>query len=220
MKIVFPLLDKPIQIYTDKINVLTVENKKEFYRFVTNLYNQFNKGDGPIVMSKDDIIIDFSKHADFLYQLIPFDINKKTLVNKLHTSLFNAVNSYFYKEWCQLQSDIERLILDIGDVNDCNVTNDLMTIPILLKAVNLRFSNDYDTLCDAIIDYFLNVLCLEGDKLFVVLNLREFISDDEYTEFKKTVIGHKIKVLLISSNCYPAYQDENVTTIDEDLCVI
>ena len=71
-----------------------------------------------------------------------------------------------------------------------------------------------------LIDYFINVINLEGDKMFVILNLCDYITDGEYKEFKKTVIGHKIRILLLTCRHNVIAEDENVVIIDEDLCVI
>lgn len=220
MKLMFPLLISPIEISDECINVLTIENKKAFYQFVTELYNQSNKDPGNIVLSLNDTSLDISKSVEMIYQLIPFDSNKKSLLTKLYSYLKNEVVTENYEYVCKVKSEIERFVLMLTDLTDSSLTYDEPDVASIMKTVNLRFDDSSDSLCEILIEFFINVSSLEKNKLFVVVNLREFVSEEEYILFKKTVIDHKFKVLLVGSTYYDKAADERLTVIDNDLCVI
>ena len=101
-----------------------------------------------------------------------------------------------------------------------NILVDDIDAGILIKAVNVHFSSEYDTLSEALYDYCVNVINLEGNKLFVFLNLRCLISDEEFALFAKTLIDHKVSTLFLENTDRKTMDVERKTIIDNDLCVI
>jgi CRISPR-associated protein Csn2 len=60
----------------------------------------------------------------------------------------------------------------------------------------------------------------EGEKLFILVNLRSFLSDDAMETFLRTTTTHGMKILLVDSHAYPMLSLENRLLIDKDLCEI
>lgn len=81
-------------------------------------------------------------------------------------------------------------------------------------------NNEYETLSEKIIDYMLNVRQFEGEKLFILVNYRNYVVKSEAEAFIKTIIGHKIKLLLIEGSEREKLRNENRIIIDTDLCEI
>lgn len=58
------------------------------------------------------------------------------------------------------------------------------------------------------------------DKLFVIVNLRMFISDKECELFYETVLKKELHVLMIKGMQHTALSKEKTYIIDDELCEI
>lgn len=59
-----------------------------------------------------------------------------------------------------------------------------------------------------------------GDRLFIFVNLRNFISNEDYELLITEVANQSFKLLLIESQEYPSVEREKRLIIDNDLCEI
>jgi CRISPR-associated protein Csn2 len=221
MKLVHSLLNE-IFILNDeeKVNILVVENQNLFTELLVDLNNQINKQEGGFILSKDNTPIEIFNNMILLTEFIAFEINKRTLVNKLYKrSDIISQNEDFYLKTKELYSYISEYAFNLSDYIgfDIDFLNEF-SVSSILKAIDFKFREDYLTISEKIIEYMLLVRELEGDMCFVLVNLRNYISDNEIDDFYKTVLYNKLKVLIISANDYPCSVYEKKTIIDKDLC--
>ena len=95
-----------------------------------------------------------------------------------------------------------------------------LNVASLIKASDIRFDDEYDSLCEKIVDYMELVREYIGDKCFFTLNLRSLISDAEAELLMKTLLDHEYHCIMIE-NCERKRSSlEKRTIIDEDLCEI
>lgn len=220
MKIIIPMLDTPFVIYDDRINQIVFEGPSDMYSFVFELYQQLNKMDGNIVISEDEKVLDVSKVVDLTTNYFPFDINRKSIITKLQSRLRDIAIKEMYFETNELLSSVSGFIATLSDSVDGDIEYDDLDISTLLKVSNIRFCVESESLEEQIIDYCKNVIMILGDRLFVFVSLRNYLSGLAYERFKKMIIDNKIKVLLIESFERTRSDWENTIIIDEDMCVI
>ena len=72
---------------------------------------------------------------------------------------------------------------------------------------------------DAVFDYMTLVRELEGERLFIFVGLRSWLTDEEAQFFTQTALQHQFHFLLIDSSDYPRLANEIKITVDRDLCV-
>lgn len=220
MKMYYSLFDTPLVIYDDMINQLVFEGAAEMYSFVSELYQQTNKMDGGIIISEEEKVLDISKVVDLTTDYFPFEVNRKTIITKLQTRLKECAFKEMFYETNKLLSSISGFIESLSDSLDYDVEYDDIDISALLKASNIRFYVESVSLEEQIIDYCKNTVSLVGDRVFVFVLLRNYLSSDAFESFKKMVIDNKLKILLIESLERPKSHHENSIIIDEDMCVI
>ena len=220
MKIVFPILTTPIMLSEEYVSTIVFENQNALFQFVTELHQQINKQDGNIIFSEKEERVDISKKVELISHFVPFDCNKKSLITKLQQRLKDASNESLYVETNELLSSVQKYLYKLTDLFNISILVDDIDAGILIKAVNVHFSSEYDTLSEALYDYCVNVINLEGNKLFVFLNLRCLISDEEFALFAKTLIDHKVSTLFLENTDRKTMDVERKTIIDNDLCVI
>lgn len=220
MNILFPQANVPFEIYDDKINQIIIESPVDLYSLISELSSQLNRNDGNIILSDDNNILDISKIVDLTTDYFPLEINSKSLTTKLYSTMkADAINEKTY-ETNEILSRVSKYIVDISSINDYNIEFEEFDVTVLFKACNVRFCDDAGSLEEKVVNYCKNTISLLGDKVFVFVSLRNYLSDKSFANFKKMIIDNKIKVVLIEAVEHPKKDFENTLIVDVDRCAI
>lgn len=220
MKLVKPDFVMPFDLYDDKINLLVIENKNMFYSFVKELYDLTMGKESNIVLSENDIPIKISKVVDLVTHFIPFEINNKKILTKLYDKLNKAsAEAELFADTYNLELELRSYIVKLCDNYSFELEfDDNIDMKSLLKAVNLRFSENYDTLPEKLFEYMTNMRDLDGDKLFILVNFCTYVSNEDLQLFVETAVNHRFNLLLIESRDTMLGNNVNKRVIDNDLC--
>ena len=91
----------------------------------------------------------------------------------------------------------------------------------LYKMMDLKVEENLDSYLEQILNYINVVREVFNTKLFIFVNLKDYISDEEYEEIYKYIQLNKINIFLIESKVpKESYNWEKLWIIDEDLCEI
>ncbi len=201
---------------------LVIENNSMFSKLVKELYNQINGYDGDFVLSEKFEPISITKKIEIVSEFIPFNANKKTLITKLHNKLNKtAYETDLYYETQTIKSALTCYIATLSETLGISTEYDEeIEISSLLKAANLKLSVSDGDLAESIIEYFIASYELEEEKIFVTVNLKSFLGKTEFENFIKTIVIHKIKLIMIDNYSRYTCDNEKKIIIDEDLCEI
>jgi CRISPR-associated protein Csn2 len=61
----------------------------------------------------------------------------------------------------------------------------------------MEIDNSYDSLGEKLLDYFELVEVYDRKKLFILVNLRSYLSETEMAQFVKSVIAHQYALICI-----------------------
>lgn len=210
------------ELSDEKVNILAIENPGQYYTFVSELNSQLSGEDGYIVFSSGDKLLRLPSSIEFITQLVPFDINNKRLITKLYAYLSSKTQaSENYDRLVQLNSAVSEFISSVGFDEMLDIDfNGTVDLSVLFKSVNLRFADTGETLSEKLIDYMTNIRELEGDKIFVYVNLLTFIGNETRELFFRTVTDHRFTVLLLEGNGIDVSEKVNQLIVDNDLCII
>ena len=211
-------ISESVYFAENTVNSIVIENAPLFLSLCKDIYSQINGTAGYSVLSVNNIPVEMSKNAELISTFVPFSANRKTLINRIISVLEKrAMNDEFYVKTAQLLSEAEKYMLelmyDIPGEPEC----ENISISAFLKAAGIRLREDGDE-TERISDYMELVRELEKDRLFI--NMRSYFSFEQMTEFIKTVLSHKFRILLIDNKEYPRLENEKRIVIDEDLCEI
>ena len=221
MKFVYPEIDHEFEISSDKINTIVIENQRLMSNLLTDLSRQLNGAEGRAVVYDNYKIQRTDKYLELLTSFFPLEINKRPLLTKICNELEkNALTGENYVETLEVLQRLEALLVKLSLDISCDIDYNKLDIGTLIKAVGVFLTDDCDTLCERIVNYFKLVTEFDHAKLFVTLNLRSFVCDDEMNIFMKTILGHDFKLLMIESFEHPLLELENRYIIDSDLCEI
>lgn len=219
MKLVYPTLQTPILLSADYVNGLVIEEPNFFHEILRDVKSQCEGMDGKAILSRDNVPIDISKNMELIIDCVNFELNQKTLVNKVLSALERVGTSETHLEKSQrLLADVERYVFDLSFDFDIELQCDKISIAQILKAAGIRIVSDYDKLTERLYSYIQMVREFDGDKVFVFVNLRSFVRTGELQDFADTVLAHGYRILLIDNFAYPKLTGERRLIVDEDLC--
>ena len=221
MKFVYPEISFVFNTAVDKINTIVIENQRLFSGLIQDVENQLCGYEGKAVVSENDKILSTDKHLELLTNFYPFDLNQKTLLNKISAELEKtAVSGYYYHRAAELTSMAEAFLTEIAFEFPVDISFGKINIGSIIKASGMEIKDTYLKLSEKLIDYFELITEFIGKKLFITVNLRSYISDTEAKEFMETALSHEYNIIMIENCEYTLLPVESRHIIDSDLCEI
>ncbi len=203
----------------NSVNVIEIENKNYFYRFVNDLYSIYNIGySDNISFFKKDEEKNLNGKIKIFINFFDFQFDSKKYINDLskyvnenidesdRNNLFNLYNKII-KLYKRILNNID-LPLNIEE----NVTIDNLT---KLVKLSINYNNE-------LLDNLLLLIDLEKalntKNILIFVNLKQYLNKTELIEFYKYAVYNEIKLLLIDSQTYgTTVEYEKKLIIDEDL---
>lgn len=221
MKIVFPYISTVFDTEADGVNTVIIEKQTLLSDICRDIYDQLQGMDGRIILSKNDKPIEFSKNAELLAQFIPFEINKKGLLNKLAARVETIANEPdYYEQTMTEMASLEKYLWSLTENLRGDIRFSKLGIGSIIKSVGMEFDEDYISLGEKIIDYMELVREYDKDRLFIMVNLRSFIDDDEAEALYDTILRKQFNVLMLENCEHTHIKRELYCIIDKDYCEI
>lgn len=219
MKWTHPELDRVFDTESGAVPTLVVENRPFFVRLLSDMHQQLDGCSGQTIISRNNCPMDFSRNAEILETFVPFDVNRKALLTKMLSALEKA--AYAPEQTIptgnilqQIQEYLEGIAFDFP----CDIVFPKLSIGGLLKSAGPELRGEYHSICEAVLDYMELVQTFDRERLFITVNMRCFVSDDEMALFLPTVLSHGYHLLMLESHTYPLLPMESRTVVDDDLC--
>lgn len=200
---------------------LVVENK----HFMRKLYKDLSaQEENPkVFITENGKLLELEKQIDVVFNPLKLNFdNRRAVTTLLKLLVKTSLSEDFYVATNSLKAKILKYLDEIVNVEDFifEVTTDDFAMDSLAKAVNMHIISDDDDFIEVLTDYCAMMTELAGTKIFVLINLRSLINDDELKRFHHNLDNHQIKALLVENHDYG--KDENIPRIliDEDQCEI
>ena len=219
MKLVYRDMGHILKFDGGYVNELVVENKKMFFDMVKDIVMQADGARGNWILSISDKPVEFGRYADSTVQFAPFQVNRKSLLTKLYAALEQkAMFAENYHETGELLGKIEKYIFQLAEDFPFEIDCTKLTIGTVIKAISPEIEeNDKDVL-EKVFSYMELVRELDKDRLFIMINMRAYFSDEEMERFVESVCLHDFKLLLLESSSLPVLPNTKRYTVDSDLC--
>lgn len=221
MKIVLSGIDQVLDCAGDAVCSVIIENQTLLYDIVSDIAAQLQGLDGRTVLSENNKVLRMDKYAEQIMQFVPFDMNRKGIVNKIVGELQHiAVDGDHYLQTSEMLAHWERYCMELefeltGDINFTKITVDS-----LIKAAGVEIVDDYDDLAERLVDYFRLVETYDCKKLFVLVNLRSYMPDCMAQLFLDSILERGYQVLLLEGMERPLLNHEKRYIVDADRCII
>lgn len=221
MKLVMKGIETVLDCSENKICTVVVENQRMLYNIIEDIERQIQGLEGESVLSEDNKILRMDKYAEQLMQFMPFDLNKKTLINRIVSYMQKiAVDEIHYEKTREFLAAWEKYCYDLEFELPVSLEFTKVNIESLLKSSGITISDDYDSLAEKVLDYIHLVECFECKKLFILVNMRSFVGNEEMQEFINNAVSRHYEVVLLDNREYPLLKNEKRYIIDADMCEI
>lgn len=221
MKIILPQIDYIFDCADDRCSSIVIENQHAFCNVITDICNQVAGGDGQSVLSEDNKVLSMAKRCELISQFVPFDINQKNLVTKITARMQGiAVDESHYMRTSELMCMLERYLMELSVEMVGNLDFPKVTVDAMIKASGIHIDDVYDNLGEKLLDYFELVQEYDARKLFILVNVRSYISDDEMELFLESVLAREIQILMLEGSEHSLLRKEKRHIVDADMCVI
>lgn len=174
-------------------------------------------------ISNDGKVLDFDKDCDVIFNPLRLDFNNKRAMTTLLKLLARtSMSEDFYMSTNDMKSKIVKYFGEIIDSEnfEFEVLTDDFTMDAIAKAISIHIVGDEDDFVELLTDYVSMMSDLVSMKLFIFMNLRSLVSDDELLRFKHNLENHQINALLLEGNAHPYIENIPRLTVDIDECEI
>lgn len=221
MKIILPQIDYVFDCCGDRCSSIIIENQNAFYNIVADICNQIAGEEGQSVLSEDNKTLSIAKYGELISQFVPFDINQKNLLTKITTQMQHiAVDESHYMRTNELMGMLERYFMELSVEMVGNLDFQKVTADAMIKASGVHIDDIYDNLGEKLLDYFELVQEYDERKLFVLVNVRSYISDAEMKLFLESVLAREVQILMLEGSEHSLLEKEKRHIVDADMCVI
>ena len=223
MKFATELLASPIELSEDYPNVFVVE-KTEYLQFFVRQMMAMETGDQDSDFYRGIQQVDFEKEIDLLLDPFTISVNSRRILNGLTKYLVEMANGdYYFSRTSALLRDIKSYLNELSRESVFSIDYDDQTLFLgLVKAFNLKIEDDAEELIVNILNYLQAAQTFCRKSVFVFLNLRQLLTEDQLLSLYKFSAYRKICLFLLESsdtkeNLHPF---ENLVILDKDLCEI
>ncbi len=196
--------DNNIKIENNYIQVIEIENKKTFYRLVSDLYKIKNdeKLDEVFFYDDNNQEINMYNKVDLYVNFFDIDLNSKKNLNVLNKNIINSLTDNVKEEilnnFKKLAKSFTKILSDI----DLPLSlNDNITVDDIIKLLKISINKTDDLLSNLLLIIDLEKVLKINEILFFI-NLKQYLSQEELIEFYKYAIYNEIKIVLVDSQSY------------------
>lgn len=222
MKLYHPNFSEPVVLTENETNVIIVENRKIFYSLLSELEQQLSVKEGRYILSNDCNIIELADCTELVSDIIRFEFNEKKLMSKILKKLTDyALGEEYYIKTSEFISAFSAYMEDI--IAEADLPLELKGKPDLqaiLRAVDLKIQTQSSSLAEKICDYVKLSADFLSNKIFVFINLRQFLSEEDILLIYKFFRYEKLQLILFEGSLCNKLPGEKRIIIDNDLCVI
>ncbi len=224
-RLIYSEFDKPILLEEDKFTILKVEDKEIYYKFLKDLYSQYNRGGECFNLSKNNKSLKLEKESLWINNLFDLEVNSRTRLRKLYTELEQNINRTELNEkvlnlWLKIEELINTYIVLEGNLES---KDEFIGIASILELMGVQFYDDFD---EPLIDRLENFMILNRDysniNLFVLNNASSVLSIEEVQELQMFSRREDICILYLDAefNFNTLGNGYRGLIVDEDLCYI
>lgn len=222
MNIISEYFDNSFELKSEVINTLVIENRELFISFIKQLHIEMSTEEGKIILQDDLTELSFKKYAELIIDPFTLDPNNAKNLKKLYEKIIdNCSNEEIYEKRLVFENVLKDYLEEIVFLSDYELVYDSVEYQNIFKAVNLHIDTEANNLTSMIIDYMRITSDLSGTKLFIFVNLDNFLTDSDLIELQNFICYNNITMFCLQNQLKrKLVENENLRIIDEDLCEI
>lgn len=216
--------DHLFQIDTEasSIHKLVIENKNYYRNFIYNLYNKSKTDDSIFYLFDNLEELNFYKNFHTILQPTFVEINDRKNKNKIATQLIDTIPTLSNND------NLSKLLLDLHKLAESLIsTSDFrlnykhnLDIKDIINLFDFNLDSSSGSFVENLLEYILAIRTLDGINHFIIINLEDYINEDELIKFYENIVQENISIIDIECRFNKKFDYERILIIDKDLCLI
>ena len=212
--------DNKLEIGREFVNVIEIENKKYFYRFIRDIKNLVLEGYSSYIKFFDENFNEKNMNNKIKVFIDFFELGFSTKKN-LNDITKYAIQNIEEKDKCNLINQYNNMMDTYKEVlNSLDIQLEIdeeLGIENILKNVKVSIKNKDGLLDNLLLLVDLDKVLVSND-ILIFVNLKQYLSKEELIELYKYSIYNQITILLVDSQSYgTTLEYEKKLIIDENL---
>ena len=224
MRLVHPDFLFPLEFKENEIFTVVIEKPALLVDTVTELKRQIEGAEGQWALSEGSTVFDMKKSCEMILDPFSLQVNNRKMLNALYD---NLEDEFFQGEgllhWNECCSHIYTCLERIAAVSEYDLSYiDDIQFKDFLKFGNMEFRVDNRGFLEQLMDYFDLSSRVLKIKLFICVNLKSFLSQEQLVYLWEECCYKKYQLLLLegAGGANRRLKGERLVIVDNDLCVI
>lgn len=212
-----------LELKENMANVLVIEKPDQFARIINELREQILGNNFGWILSENGKELPFGSNIELIIDPFSTELNQKRILTKLYSVMEkNVIESELINRWRTLYSEMYNMAISVMDEMpyslECSEDGSIVD---LFKELDVKFDSNPENLLEKLIDYICVINNVYGKQIFIFVNIKSYLTNEELNLLYKKMFYEKIFVLLIENkDSDDIIECESVIVIDKDMCVI
>lgn len=203
------------------VGVLVVENAAKFVEYCNDFLKQQNGEDGDFIIDDGDKAFSFKKSGFVVFDYFGMSLCDKKILSGLYDRIKSSIDDAYLQEYYDLIGRMSGFCDLISIESPLAIEyNADVSAQDFLKVMKVKPIEHKKSFAENIVDCLDALAQFAATKLFVLVNLRAFLDDNEYSLIVSHFNYAPYSVLLLERTQYPRTNNEPMRIIDNDLCEI
>ena len=204
-----PMITKDKIVFTEWI----IESPELFAGYLQELYGQCARCEGKFVLSQGIKELDISKYVEIITDPFAVELNGRKIINKLYAELNElSKDEMMYTKTLQLTQHIQEYLLDLE-----SNTNHILQFN---NEMDVKTEDSTEKFFERLVCYIKNAIEVLSVKVFVFINLRSYLTDNQMQELIQEITYQEVHALFIENQERTCLKGGIRYIIDKDGCEI
>lgn len=210
-----------VDIKENIVSIIVLEDVKLRLPLISELFSQTSGKEGNWLLFENDKSFDLGKKVELILEPLTLTLNNKKVKTKLYQDIKTIAQDYCFSQGLEVHSQICNYLENMLDKLPYPVKYDEdWDVSEILKAYNVELVEEYDNIFEKLYNYIKLVNTVCGTDIFIMVNIKQYLTDDQITELYKMAAYGKIQLVLIEFSTNNKRDCEELYILDNDDCVI
>lgn len=213
-----------IEVDLDNYNLINVqiENKQLFFDILNSLLLEELDLKYLNIVDENMKKIDIYENIDFVYSLLTMNINDKKNINVLNRQLKKIFIQELTEKCININKSLVELSKNIEFEYPLDIYSDiLLKEEDVLKILNIKLKEKEGDILEKIVDYINITYQLRDVKIYIFINLGDYLEDNQIDMLVKEAMYKKITIITINNHDNFIKNNAFISRIcDKDICLI
>lgn len=210
-----------VDIKENIVSIIVLEDVKLRLSLINELFSQTSGNEGNWLLFENDKSFDLGKKVELILEPLTLTLNNKKVKTKLYQDIKTIAQDYCFSQGLEVHSQICNYLENMLDKLPYPIKYDEdWDVSEILKAYNVELVEEYDNIFEKLYNYIKLVNTVCGTDIFIMVNIKQYLTDEQITELYKMAAYGKIQLVLIEFSTNNKRDCEELYILDNDDCVI